>query len=556
MTTTFNWKIAGAAGEGIKKAGLIFAKACSKHGLAVHGYTEYPSLIRGGHNTFQVHASSEKNQSPKKKLDLLVALNQEGVDLHQDELDVNSITIFDNLPLTDLAKEAGGTPQMKNIAALGASCYLLGLSLELLNQSIIETFAKKDQSIIDLNLKIASNAYQSAKAKLPNQAHPSIAGGQSSDQLLISGNHSLALGAIAGGMKLYIAYPMTPATSILHILANATKKADITVRHAEDEIGVINMAVGAGFTGVRTMVATSGGGFSLMTEGLGLAGVTETPVVIVNAMRPGPASGMPTWTGQGDLLYMINASQDEFPRIVMTPGDPEECFNLGKLAQNLSEKYQLPTIILTDKFLGESYFTTDKFPTEHQNQRYHLADTTKLDNDTPFKRYQVTETGISPRTLPGQSGGVHLCNSYEHDQEGIATEESATRTEQVNKRALKMTTLINDPDLPQPVLYGPESAKTTLISWGSNKGVILEALKQLKDTNFIHFPLVWPFPKDQFLTLLKNVKNPITVECNANGQLNQLIRQQTGQEIKSQLLKYDGRPFFPGEIVTYVQKSH
>lgn len=301
------------------------------------------------------------------------------------------------------------------------------------------------------------------------------------------------------------------------------------------------------------MVATSGGGFSLMTEGLGLSGITETPIVIINAMRPGPASGMPTWTSQGDLLYVINASQDEFPRIILSPGDPEEAFKLSKLAQNLAEKYQIPVILLTDKYLSESYFSTNKPALKHQNQRYGFTKTDTRAEDQPFPRYQDTDSGISLRTIPGQKGGVHLTNSYEHDQLGYATEESAERIKQVNKRTKKIAQILNDPDLPQPILFGPAKADQTLVSWGSNKGIILDALKSLPNINFIHFPLVWPFPKKAFLKLANQAKKLITLECNSTGQLNKLISQQTGLRIKDQLLKYSGRPFFSSEIINHLK---
>lgn len=370
-----------------------------------------------------------------------------------------------------------------------------------------------------------------------------------SDKILISGNEAISLGAIAGGMKLYIAYPMTPSTGILHFLAKNALKAKISVRHAEDEIGVINMAIGAAFNGVRTMIGTSGGGFSLMTEGLGLAGITETPLVIVLGMRPGPASGMPTWTGQGDLLFAINASQDEFPRIVLTPGDPQEAFESAKLAQNLAEKYQLPIIILIDTYLAESYFTVAKFPQFHDNLRYHQAKISSSGNQTPFPRYQITHSGISPRTFPGQIGGVHLANSYEHDEQGFSTETSAARTKQVDKRRQKITSLMQDQLIVKPALFGPNHAAATLISWGSNKGILQTVINQTKNINFIHFPWVWPFPKQEFMNLIKSAQQLITVENNSTAQLNRLITQETGIKINNHILKYDGRPFTPDEIM-------
>lgn len=517
--TGFNWKISGPAGEGIKVAGLIFAQTAFRQGLYIHGYTEYPSLIRGGLNTFQVCADVQPVLAPQAKFDLEISLNDPSL----------------------------GKP--KNIFAIGLASAKLGLKLAVLQTVIKETFAKKTSAVIKQNLAAAEQGYQSCQ----NPAKP-IKLPPLKNQILLSGNDALSLGALAGGLKFFTAYPMSPATSILHFLAAKAKTAQIVVRHGEDEIGVVNMALGASFAGARSMVATSGGGFSLMTEALGLAGITETPLVIISAMRPGPATGMPTWTGQGDLLFAIHASQDEFPRIVLTPGDPEEAFNLTKLALNLSEKYQLPVIILTDKYLGESYFTFNKPAVKQTNQRFGFASIRNLNTDIPFPRYADSKTGVSLRTIPGQPGGVHLANSYEHDQYGYATESSRERIKQVNKRAKKTLAILNDPVMVKPKLIGPKSASTTLISWGSNKGSLLTALKFLPDTNFIHFPSVWPFPRQEFLYLLKNSKKLITIELNSTGQLNELISQETGIQIPKQILKYDGRPFYPEEIINQVKK--
>ena len=515
----FNLKISGAAGEGIKVAGLIFAQTAFRQGLYVHGYTEYPSLIRGGLNTFQVSASIQPVLAPEAKFNLEISLNDPSL----------------------------GKP--KNIFAVGLACAKLGLKLATLQTVIKETFVKKTALVIKQNLAVAEQGYQSCPDPLKPITRPPL-----KNQILLTGNDALCLGAIAGGLKFFTAYPMSPSTSILHFLAAKAKSAQIVVRHGEDEIGVINMALGASFAGVRSMVATSGGGFSLMNEALGLAGVTETPLVIVNAMRPGPATGMPTWTSQGDLLFTIHASQDEFPRIVLTPGDPEEAFNLTKLALNLSEKYQLPIIILTDKYLGESYFTFNTPAVKQTNQRFGFASTQNLDPDVPFPRYTDSTTGVSLRTIPGQPGGVHLTNSYEHDQYGYATESASERIKQVDKRAKKTMAILNDPEMVKPKLFGPKSAATTLISWGSNKGALQTALKSLPDTNFIHFPWVWPFPQQEFLSLIKNSTKLITLELNSTGQLNRLISQATGIQIPNQILKYDGRPFYPEEIINQVEK--
>jgi len=515
----FNFKISGAAGEGIKVAGLIFAQTAFRQGLYVHGYTEYPSLIRGGLNTFQVCADVQPVLAPEAKFDLEISLNNPSL----------------------------GKP--KNIFAVGFACARLGLNLAALQTVIKETFVKKTTAVIKHNLAAAEQGYKSCQNPLQPIARPPL-----TNQILLSGNDALSLGAIAGGLKFFTAYPMSPSTSILHFLAAKAKKTGIAVRHGEDEIGVVNMALGASFAGARSLVATSGGGFSLMNEAIGLAGVSETPLVIVNAMRPGPATGMPTWTGQADLLFAIHASQDEFPRIVLTPGDPEEAFVLAKLALNLAEKYQLPIIILTDKYLAESYFTFNTPAVKQTNQRYGFASTQNLDTNTPFLRYSDSKTGVSLRTIPGQPGGVHLANSYEHDESGYATESSGERIKQVDKRARKITTILKDPEMVKPKLFGPKSAATTIISWGSNKGSLQTALKSLPDTNFIHFPCVWPFPKQEFLHLINKSKKLVTLEANSTGQLNQLISQVTGIQIPSKILKYDGRPFYPEEIINQLKQ--
>ena len=333
----------------------------------------------------------------------------------------------------------------------------------------------------------------------------------------VSGNEALALGAVNGGMKFYVAYPMTPVTSILHYLAVQAKKFKIAVHHAEDEISAANMAIVAAYAGMPAMTATSGGGFCLMTEALGLSAMSEVPLVIILGMRPGPSTGMPTWSSQGDLLFAINASQDEFSRIVLTPGDPQEAFQAGRISQALAWKYQVPVIIITDKNLSESFYTADKFK-------------------------------LTPKIIPPVRS-INLANSYEHDSCGFSTEDSSEKTRQTQRRLHKLALIINDPLLPGPQIFGPKVAKITLISWGANKGPVREALKTLPRVNYLHFSYVWPFPQQPFISLLKFINQPVLLEANATGQLGKLIRQETGMEIKNKLLKYDGRPFFPEEIV-------
>jgi 2-oxoglutarate ferredoxin oxidoreductase subunit alpha len=560
MKKSFNIKIGGQAGEGIKVAGLILARALTRLGFSLFGYSEYPSLIRGGHNTYQIQASIDQVFSQIKKIDFLIALNQETINLHQKELTKNSLILYDpgefSLPqgkligqylpikFIELAKQAGGQPLMANMVALGAVLGLLGLPLTTLNQVIAKEFSDKPQEITLLNQKASATGKKAVSRKF-SLTLPQKQG----KKIILTGNEAVSLGAIAGGLKFYAAYPMTPATSILHYLAAKAKKADIFVKHTEDEISAINMAIGASFSGARSMVATSGGGLCLMAEAISLAGVSETPVVIVNAMRPGPALGMPTWTAQGDLKFVLNIGHDEFPRIVLAPGDGQEAFHLTKLALELAEKYQLPVFILTDKYLSESDFSLAPFTPTYQNQRWGITKKLNKESSKRFKRYQITKNGLSFRSLPGQAGGIYCANSYEHEETGLGTESGKMRNLMMDKRMKKLALITEE--IPQPPIFGPRKAQVSLISWGSNKGPILEMLKTEKNINFLHLSWLWPFPLQPVKKFIQSAKKVICLEANATSQLASLIREQTGLAVES-LLKYNGRPFYPEEILNSI----
>lgn len=551
MKNKINIKIGGQAGEGIKSVGLILAKSLLKAGYWVTGYTEYPSLIRGGHNTYQVLASTEKVFSQEKPLDILIALDEASIKLHEKEFKEDTIVIYDPegfkptitsvkalpIALVELTKKAGGLPVMANNVSLGAVFSLLNLKLEPLNEVIKEIFQNKGKEVVELNQKAALQGFlfvqnQNLRIKLEKPK-------KKEKRILLTGNEALALGALSAGLRFYAGYPMTPATSILHYLASVAQKAGVIVRQPEDEIACINMAIGASFAGVRSMTTTSGGGFCLMTEGLGLCGVTETPLVLVDVMRPGPATGMPTWTTQGDLKFLINAAQDEFPRVVLAPGDVREIFELTRLAFLLAEKYQIPVLILSDKYLAESHFTTDVFENNWQNQRYSFAKDSR-----DYQRYKITHSGISPRPIPGEKNFVSLTNSYDHESSGFATETSWERREMVDKRNRKFKSL--EKEIIEQQVFG--RGELGIISWGSNKGPILQALKEQNGVSFLHLNWLWPFPRKVVENFVRNHKKIFTLECNSLGQLNSLIREQTGIQIERQILKYDGRPFYPEEI--------
>jgi len=349
---------------------------------------------------------------------------------------------------------------------------------------------------------------------------------------------------------------MTPSSSILHILAAKAKEANIVVKHAEDEIGVINMALGASFAGVRSMVGTSGGGFCYMSEALGLSGVAELPLVVVESMRPGPALGMPTWTAQGDIQFIITASQDEFPRFVFSPSDAQEAFELTRLAMDLSEKYQTVAIVVSDKLLSESRFTMELESNQFNNERHGIEDNPQLDQVGFYPRYQDTENGITKRTIPGQANGYHIANSYEHDKFGFGSEEGWVRVEQVDKRAKKFE-LMKGEILPQ--YFEDNGGEMTLVSYGSTKGAVIAARELLEQegikVNVLNLSWIWPFPLQQVEEVLGKDIPFAVIEGNSTGQLGKIITMETGIKVNNRLLKYDGRPFYPYEIVQFVKNT-
>ena len=569
---SLNWKVAGYAGEGIMTTGLLFSKTASRHGWDIFDYPEYPSLIRGGHNTYQVHASQNPIYSQKIAIDVLVALNRDALELHQNELTENSVVIYDHnqckteiseflpkaniidVPFINLAKESGGKEVMANNVALGASIYLLGFDLKILDGVIADVFAGKEE-IINLNQKAAKAGHdfvQKSGVRPQIRTEPQK---QTIDLATMTGNEAIALGALANGLQFYAAYPMTPSSSILHYLAEKAQMTKIVVKHAEDEISAANMALGASFAGARSMVATSGGGFCYMIEALGEAGVSELPLVIVESMRPGPALGMPTWTAQSDLKFLINASHDEFPRFILAPGDAQEAFELSRKAQELAEKYQVPVILISDKYLSESRYSLNLPENIFKNSRFGFSQTPQPDKTGLYPCYQITESGVSQRSVPGQPGGIHITTSYEHDQYGFTSEDAKERKAQVDKRFKKFELAKKEV---QPQFWEEEpEAFLTFISFGSTKGPIRQAREELKRqrvaTNMLNLSWLWPFPTDQVKKAVENSKNAVVVEGNYQGQLASLITQETGIIVKNRLNRYDGRPFYPEEIVDYVK---
>lgn len=566
-------KIGGEAGFGIKSAGLIVAKIAKRAGYHVFGYVEYPSLIRGGHNTYQVTISAKAVHSAAQRVDMLVALNKETFIKHSAELSPGAVVIYDkdkspvtlspklrerniklvHVPLAKISEQLGGPPVIRNTAALGAAEAVIGLPISLLT-SVIKKILGKKPKVLEKNLKAAKLGYDFVKKNYPDIDFKVILENKKGDaEILLSGNEALALGALAGGLQFYAAYPMTPSSSILHYLASKAHSERFIVKHAEDEISVINMALGASHVGARSMIGTSGGGFSLMVESLGLTGITETPLVIVEAQRVGPATGMPTWTEQADLRFIMHAAQGEFPRIILAPGDHEECFYLTAEAFNLADQYQLPVFVLTDKFLAESDRTVTPFDQKKIkiNRGQSVMTGQQLKKLKDYKRYRVTPNGISPRSAPGQPNGVYLANSDEHDEFGFSSEDHQNRIAQVKKRAAKFADAAEKLDGVN--IYGNPKAKITIVAWGSTKGPILDAMAWLPNrlknkVKLMHINIVWPFSSAKVYSILSKSRKILLIENNSTAQLGGIIRQQTGLVIERKMLRYDGRPMYPADI--------
>ncbi|NOX97460.1 MAG: 2-oxoacid:acceptor oxidoreductase subunit alpha [Nitrospirae bacterium] len=565
-----NWKIGGEAGYGIMVTGQVFSRIFSRSGFYVFDYVEYPSLIRGGHNSYHVTVSGKELFSLEKSLDLLVALNKDTIERHKDTLTPGAAILYDEeeielspeefssqeiklypLALAKLAREAGGEKLMRNTVTLGASLAIVGYDLDTLAEILEDTFKKKGEEVIKINIAVARAGFNYVRRNFPDDFKHKLKKISSSKRLLLNGSEAVSLGAIKAGCKFCAAYPMTPASGVLHYLASQEEKFNLVVKHAEDEIAVINMAAGASFAGVRAIVATSGGGFSLMVEGLGLAACVETPLVIVEAQRPGPSTGLPTWTGQGDLKFLLSASQGDFPHIVIAPGDVEECFYLTMEAFNIADKYQTPVMLLIDKYLTEGHTAVEKLDASRVKvDRGLLLSREELLKKKDFKRYEITPSGVSARSFPSREGGIFNANSDEHTEYGFSSDDAGVRTAMMDKRMRKLESLAKE--LPPPKLHGPKEAQDTVVGWGSTKGPILSALRRLSEegveAKFLQLTYLSPFPSEFVEDILEKSRKVIVVENNQTGQLAGLIREKTGIEIKLKVLKYDGRPFFPEEL--------
>lgn len=571
MNGLYSIKIGGPAGFGIMSAGLSFCKFASRSGYSVYDYAEYPSIIRGGHNVMQIVWSDVQVRSPIKDVNLVIALDQMTIDLHCSEVVEGGGIVFDSdksfvvddqqgvklypVPLVKIAKDCGGSDLMRNTVALGVSLALLGGDIEILKKMLVEEFEHKGEDIVQENLKAVQGGFDFAQNNFLCNMDYLKCLENVKKQIVLNGNEAVALGAIGAGVQFASIYPMTPTSSILVPLAKYQKEYGFVYRQPEDEIAGINMALGASFAGARSLVATSGGGFCLMTEGLGLGGIAELPVVIIEGMRGAPATGLPTWTEQGDLKFVLSASHGDFPRIVLASSDAEDAFRLTMKAFDLADKYQTPVIVLVDKMICEGHQSFEVFSMSGYEVDRGKLIISKVDD---YKRFENVDDGISPRSILGVGNHV-IANSDEHDESGFSTEESEVRLRQMHKRMRKIETLINDEDL-SPLFFGDENAPITIVSWGSNKGSILQAMDQYAHVegkcpfNYIHLTWMSPFPTEILKTMLLKAQYLLSVEVNYGGQLASLVAEKTGIDILDKLLKYDGRPIYPEEVINKVNE--
>jgi 2-oxoglutarate ferredoxin oxidoreductase subunit alpha len=581
----YSIKIGGEAGQGIQTIGDTLAHIFAKSGHHIFTNQDYESRVRGGHNFFQIRFSDKSVTASRNAVDILIAFDKESIELHEKELSESGIIIYDSstlkqkhdkeyfldIPFVQLATEHGGDKIMANTVAIGAVLGMLGMDINILFEIIKDTFRKKGEEIIKGNVNAATAGFDYAVTNCQRCSFKVSPAGRS-PLMLIAGVEAIALGAMASGLKFYSAYPMTPSTGIMNYIAGKEEEYGIIVEQAEDEISAINMALGASFAGVRAMTGTSGGGFALMVEGLSLAGMTETPVVIALGQRPGPATGFPTRTEQGDLQFALYTAHGEFPRVVFAPGTPEQAFYLTNRAFDIAEKYQIPAIIIFDQYLADSQWTSDKFDLskiKYNDYRLRGDEFKKL---SEYKRHAYTETGVTPLGVPGDARHLVVTDSDEHDEEGHIVEDAETRIKMLDKRLFKKLPLIKQ-EMEPPGLYGSSQPDVVLVGWGSTYGVIKEAVDilsgnennpiskdnfEIRNSKFVisaamlHFSEIYPFPsieKFNYLDILNNAKTTICIENNATGQFARLMRAEAGYYFKYRINKYNGRPFTVDELL-------
>ncbi|HVM33590.1 MAG TPA: 2-oxoacid:acceptor oxidoreductase subunit alpha [bacterium] len=562
----------GAAGDGNASAGNILAQASARQGLHVYAYNSYQSLIRGGHSYLRIRISDKKVTNHGDQVTALVTLNQDSMNRHLSELVSGGFCIYNSDKLKAGTAPAGvqmcpfpfyeiagndALPVMQNTVAIGILTRMIGMDFDVLKSVFEHTFAKKPQ-VVEANVKAAKAGYDYAEKNFKPLAN---ALGKTKEKLaFVTGNELLAMGAANAGCKVYCAYPMSPASGILHWMGAHGKDLGICVRQVEDEIGVINMTIGAAHMGTRAMCATSGGGFALMTEAIGMASIMETPIVAINVMRGGPSTGLPTKQEQGDLNQAIGASPGDFPRMILAPTSIPDCYRTVAESFNWAEKYQIPVILLSDLLMSEGTETVgvDWLDYEPKIDRGEMIFEYK-GGPTNYYRYKDTPSGVSPRAIPGTPEHLYVSATDEHDEDGVTISDVYTdpiiRKKMVDKRARKMDALLKE--LPPPQIEGPADAPVTLITYGSTWGVVKEAVETLNKegvkVNHLSIKYLVPFQEKEVTALLKG-KKTVVVEMNKSGQFARHLRAEAGITVDANIRKYDGEPFEPKHVVAAVKE--
>jgi 2-oxoglutarate/2-oxoacid ferredoxin oxidoreductase subunit alpha len=540
-----NAVISGAAGEGIQTVGELLTRAVAVQGYCVFSWQEYESRIRGGENSYSIRIGERPVNAPLAKADILLALNKKSVEKYkglvkENGLFLSEIKIGDRsiaIPFSAMAKDRFGDEKYANIIAVGVLVSVLGMDIQPVRENIRTIFTKKSEKIISDNEKALEEGYSLAQKECGEMCYWRLP--RKDDRYyVISGNEALAIGAAYAGCRFMSAYPMTPSTGIITYLSSVQERLGIFTEQAEDEISAVNMTIGASYAGVRAMTATSGGGFALMVEGISLAGMTETPLVVVLAQRPGPATGLPTRTAQGELLFAINAGHGEFPKMVLAVSDPRDAFHKMVRAFNLAEEFQTVVIVMTDQFFADSNFSIKDFDIDKSVPVFQKPDPSGIED---YRRYRLTDNGISPRLAPGESKHLVAVDSDEHDEWGHITEDLATTAPAMVKKRIAKLNGLKTAVLP-PEEMSLDDAEIVFVGWGSTRGALIEALELLRNegvkAGLIHYTELWPLPAYNF----PKDKTYWDVESNATGQLARLLKSEYEINFKGYISRFDGLP--------------
>jgi len=570
--------ISGLAGDGIFFTGNVLAKVFKRNGLEVFTFRDFPSNIRGEPTAYTIRASGEEIFGPSQEVDILVAFDCDSIFRHIDKLNDGGFVICDstelkevnsalekgkkffNIPIKRLAKENFGSEIYKNVITIGILLHILNLELNLIEEILNETFlAKKGKEVVEKNFKAVSLGKEVAKNVIDSKSQIILPGKKDENRLFITGDEAIAIGALSAGCRFFAGYPICPASEIMEWLAKHLPDYNGVVVQTEDEISAIHMALGASYAGARAMTATSGPGFSLMSEGLSLAGMTEIPIVIVYVQRVGPSTGMPTKSEQADLLHSIFAGHGDFPKIVISPATIEDCFYLTIKAFNLADKFQCPVIILTEELYGQNYQTVKEFDfSKIEIDRGKFVISNESINKIPFLRYKFTKDGISPRVIPSVPRGIHMVEGNEHGETGYRDETPLIREKMVKKRMKKLESVL--PYLPKPIFHGSENAEIGIVGFGSTFGIIQETRKALEEKGIpiqtMHIITLWPLQFQILKDFINSKKQIFVVENNASGQLYFLLRKFEKQGIRMKSIrKFNSQPFFKSELLNILERE-